>query len=364
MDRNGHDIICIGASAGGVEALSTVVRGLPGDLAAAVFVVVHFPSYATSVLPDILARRGRLPVAHAVDGEPIRPGRVYVAPPDRHLMLGAEGVRLPRGPRENGHRPAVDPLFRSAAQAFGGRVIGVVLSGNLDDGTAGLATVKRMRGLAVVQDPDTADYPGMPSSAAAHVEVDHVVPVEELAELLVRLVDVPAPREEPVSDRRVEFENAVSAMDPAAMNANERPGTPSGYSCPECHGVLWELHDGDVLRFRCRVGHAFGAETLMAKQGGSVEDALWTALQALRERAALSSRMATKMTDRGNRISAERFAEQAGDADRRARVIEDVLASGVMNPARSDGNGNGNGDGDGGVGGPDALPKEVVGRPR
>lgn len=358
MERNGHDIIVIGASAGGVEALSTVVRALPGDLAAAVFVVVHFPSYATSVLPDILARRGKLPVRHAVDGEPIEQGRVYVAPPDRHLLLGADGIRLARGPRENGHRPAVDPLFRSAAQAFGGRVIGVVLSGNLDDGTAGLAAVKRRRGLAVVQDPDTADYPGMPSSAAAHVEVDHVVPLEEVAELLVRLVDVPAPQEEPVTDRRMEFENAVSAMDPAAMDANERPGTPSGYSCPECHGVLWELDDSDVLRFRCRVGHAFGAETLMAEQGGHVEEALWTALLALRERAALSSRMATKMTERGNRISAGRFAEQAGDADRRARVIEEVLASVDMNPMRRDGNGGGNGND--GVGGPDALPGEVM----
>lgn len=254
----------------------------------------------------------------------------------------------------------MDPLFRSAAQAFAGRVIGVVLSGNLDDGTAGLAAVKQMRGLAVVQDPETADYPGMPASAAAHVEVDHVVPVEELTELLVRLVDVPAPQEEPVTDRRMEFENSVSAMDPAAMDANERPGTPSGYSCPECHRVLWALNDSDVLRFRCRVGHAFGAETLMAEQGGHVEAALWTALQALRERAALSSRMATKMTERGNRISAGHFAEQADDADRRAQVIEEVLTSAGLNPMRRNGSGNGDGDGNDRVGGQNALPGEVM----
>lgn len=349
---NGHDIIVIGASAGGVEALSALVGGLPAELAAAVFVVVHFPPYGTSVLPEILARRGRLPVRHARDGEPIDCGTVYVAPPDWHLLVARGEVRLRRGPRENGHRPAVDPLFRTAAQAYGGRVIGVVLSGNLDDGTAGMAAVKQVGGLAVVQDPATADYPGMPGSAAAHVAVDHVVPVDELAALLVRLVDVPAPREEPVADRRMEFENAVSAMDEAALAAHERPGTPSGFSCPECHGVLWELNDSTVLRFRCRVGHAYGAETLMAEQGGHVEAALWTALQALRERAALSARMATKMDERGNRISAARFAEQAGDADRRARVIEEVLTSGAMNPMREYG--------DGEAAGPDALPGEMM----
>ncbi len=183
----GHDIIVIGASAGGVEALTNLVSLLPGELPASLFIVLHVPPHGSSVLPRILGRKSQLPVVHASHGEPILPGRVYVAPPDHHLLIRRGVIHLSRGPRENGHRPALDPLFRSAAVAYGPRVVGVVLSGSLDDGTAGLEAIKQRGGLAMVQDPNEALYPGMPRSAVETVAVDHVAPISELAVLLDHL---------------------------------------------------------------------------------------------------------------------------------------------------------------------------------
>src|SRR5436190_7735727 len=184
-----RDIVVMGASAGGVETLAELVSGLPEEFPAAIFVVLHLLPTAHSVLPEILDRSGTLPAAAAVDDEDIDRGRIYVAPPDRHLLLGPGRVSLTRGPRENGHRPAVDPLFRSAARAYRQRVIAVVLSGSLDDGTAGLRLVKRMGGTTVAQDPDDALYPSMPASAIANNSVDCVAPLAEMAGLLSRLVD-------------------------------------------------------------------------------------------------------------------------------------------------------------------------------
>jgi two-component system chemotaxis response regulator CheB len=188
----GHDIIVMGASAGGVEALREIVRGLPADLSAAIFVVLHLPSDATSVLPDILKRAGRLPAFHPKDLDAIEPGRIYVAQPDCHLLIKRGQVRLVRGPKENSARPAIDPLFRTAARYYARRVIGVVLSGTLDDGTAGLLDIKLRGGIAVVQEPADAIYSGMPRSALENVEVDHCVPASEIASLLTRLVNEPA----------------------------------------------------------------------------------------------------------------------------------------------------------------------------
>ena len=186
-----HDIILVGASAGGLEALRTLLGNLPGNIAASIFVVLHIGG-RPSVLPKVLGAASSLSVAHAVDGAPIRMGHVHIAPPDRHLLIeqgnGGQGrIRLSRGPRENLTRPAVDPLFRSAAEAFGPRVIGVILSGALGDGTAGLIGIKKHGGIAIVQDPDEAQYPGMPKNALKHAAVDHCAPLADISDLLASL---------------------------------------------------------------------------------------------------------------------------------------------------------------------------------
>ncbi len=321
----GRDIIVIGGSAGAVEGLSQIVAGLPADLDAAVFVVVHFPAYSTSVLPRILTRAGRLRAVHPADGDLVEHRTIYVAPPDHHLLLEEGRVRLSRGPRENGHRPAVDPLFRSAARAYGARVTGVVITGTLDDGTAGLAAVRAQGGAALVQDPEDAMHPGMPTSALAFVGADRVLPLHQVAAALVELVHTPVPQQEASVPERLDTETGIAGMDPAALQSDDRPGTPAGYSCPECHGTLFEINEGAVQRFRCRVGHAYSVETLLAHQGDAVESALWTAMMALKERAVLSRKMAERLRGRGGERSAERFTQQANEADVRATVIQDLL---------------------------------------
>jgi two-component system chemotaxis response regulator CheB len=323
-----HDIVVVGASAGGVEALVDLARSLPADLPAAVFVVLHVPSTGTSALPDILSRHGPLPAAHVKDGEPIELGRIHVAPPDHQLLLRTGHVHLARGPRENGHRPAVDPLFRSAASQYATRVVAVVLSGALDDGTAGLLAVKARGGLAVVQELADALYPGMPSSAIEHVRVDHVLPAADMGPLLARLTLEPAgeaPRPAP-DDMHVEV--AVEGFSLAAMEG-EHPGTPSGFSCPDCNGVLWQIQDGQLQRFRCRVGHAWSPESLLTQQSEALEAALWIALRSLEERAALARRLAEPARRRGHSITATRFEEQAAEAQQAARLVRELLVDRV-----------------------------------
>lgn len=325
----GHNIIVVGASAGGVEAVSRIAAGLPPDFPAAIFVVVHIPPQATSVLPQIVGRAGPLPASHAVDGEPIRPGHIYIAPPDFHLLLERDRMRVVRGPRENRHRPAVDPMFRSAALYHGSRVIGVVLTGTLDDGTAGLAAVKQRGGIAVAQDPEDAVYPGMPSSAVERVDVDHVATLDDLPGLLLELARQPAPPcaagEPPPT---MEAETEIAEMDPSHMHASEHPGTPSAFACPECGGTLWEIDELDLIRFRCRVGHAFSADSLISAQADSIEAAFWVALRALEESGALAHRLAQRARRQGHTASARRFEEQEADVYHRAEVLRRFIVSG------------------------------------
>jgi len=319
-----HGIVVVGASAGGVEALIDLATALPGDLSAAVVVVLHLPATGTSALPEILRRHGPLPAAHVKDGEPIQPGRIYVAPPDHHVLLRTGHLRLSRGPRENGHRPAIDPLFRSAAREYATRVTGLVLSGALDDGTAGLLAIKSRGGVAVVQDPADALYPGMPTNALEHVQVDHVVAAASIGKLLVRLVaDLPEPSPDPApSDMRAEVEMEGFSLD--AIEGNH-PGRPSGFSCPDCNGVLWQIQDGGLERFRCRVGHAWSPKSLLTQQSEALEAALWVALRSLEERAALARRLAEPARQRGHSITATRFEEQADEAQEAARLVRDLL---------------------------------------
>ncbi len=325
----GHDIIVVGASAGGVEALMAVVRKLPMGLPAAVFIVLHIPADSSSLLPDILNRSGPLPASHPEDNEKIEHGHIYVAPPDHHLLVERGHVRIIRGPKENRHRPAVDPLFRSAAHVYGPRVVGAVLTGALDDGTAGLLAVKRRGGIAVVQDPRTALYPSMPHSALEHVEVDYTVPLAEIGGLLKRLAHEQAEEEGayPVSED-TEMETKLAAMDMNVLNSDNRAGTPSAFSCPDCGGVLWELHDGKLLRFRCRVGHAFSIDSIVAAQTEQIEEALWAALKTLEESASLSQRLMKKAHQNGQEWLARNFEEKLQDAEHHAAAIKQILMTG------------------------------------
>jgi two-component system, chemotaxis family, protein-glutamate methylesterase/glutaminase len=322
----GHDVIVVGASAGGVEALGQLVRGLPTGLDAAVFVVLHVSPHGTSVLPRILSRSGPLPAAHAADGEPIRPGRIYVAPPDYHMLLKNGHVKLAHGPSENSHRPAVDPLFRTAARRYGRRVVGVVLSGVLDDGTAGLLAIKERGGIAVVQHPEDALYSGMPENALNHVAVDHAVPAAALGPLLARLAAEPLPPDDgdPPS-HEMDMETDMAELELEALQDFDRPGQPSGFACPECGGALWELRDGELIRYRCRVGHAFSPDTLLAEQSDALEAALWSALRALEERAALAHRMAARADQRGHALIAEKFRVQVRECEAHAGLIRKII---------------------------------------
>jgi two-component system chemotaxis response regulator CheB len=334
----GHDIIVIGASAGGVEALLSLVRELPAELPASLFVVVHFPPDSNSVLPAILSRNGPLAATHAVHGERIETGRIYVAPPDRHLLIKKGHLHLSRGPRENATRPAVDPLFRTAAQAYGARVVGVVLSGTLDDGTVGLGMVRKRGGVAVAQDPGDASYPGMPASAIENVGVHHVLRAREIGPLLARLAAEPAQEDDvpvpPLTDEE-EYEIDIAEMDADAVLGPPPKGAPSGLTCPECRGSIWEMGEGESLHFRCRLGHSYSPETMFSQQTGAVEAAIWSAAQVLEERVQLARRLEERMARRGHQRIAARYREQAAEASRQAAVLRRVLAESDDRPVEA-----------------------------
>ncbi len=341
-----RDIVVIGASAGGVEALTTLVAHLPHDLPAALFVVVHISSEAPSSLAQILSRAGALPARTAQDKAPIEHGHIYVAPPDRHLLLTAEDVRVVSGPRENRHRPAIDPLFRSAALSFGRRVVGIVLSGALNDGTAGLLAIKRAGGIAMVQDPATAAFPGMPKSALTYVSVDWSLPLTALADKIVELVtgtvhegEGSVTMEEMDDEQKLEMrvETEIAGLNPRAVAQAPQYGKVSSYTCPDCHGPLWEIQDGPLLRFRCRVGHAFTAESMFEGQADNVEEALWMALNILEESEQLYTRLASGARERQHRWISEQFEQKLRTIKERSAVIRRLLVGDPLESMRSSG---------------------------
>ncbi|HKE44233.1 MAG TPA: chemotaxis protein CheB [Steroidobacteraceae bacterium] len=315
-----RDIIVVGASTGGIASLQELVSALPADLPAAMLIVLHLGANAPGMLPEILGRAGPLPAQVPEDKAAIEAGRIYVAPPDRHLLVERGRVRVVRGPKENRHRPAIDPLFRSAAWAYGPRVIGVVLSGELDDGTAGLWAIKTCGGIAVVQDPHGAISQGMPRNALAHTEIDHCVPLVEIAPLLVRLAD------EEVDGAVRAPETLKSEVDFASMKGDIRDmdalGTLSPYTCPTCRGALWELTDADLLRYRCHTGHAFSAESLVAEQSTAVEDALYSALRVVEEKATALRRIDETMPATAHQVTQHRIT----DLDATAKILRGLLA--------------------------------------
>ena len=332
---SGHDIIVVGASAGGVETLCQLVSSLPPDLPAAVFIVLHIPVHGKSMLPTILNRAiakrqgelSSLQARHPTDGEVIQPGQIYVAPSDQHLLIKDRCIHLARSARENSHRPAIDPLFRTAARSYGQRVVGVILSGLLDDGTAGLAVIKQCGGVAICQDPEEALYSGMPSSAIENVDVDYILKVGDIGETLTYLASQPVLESKAPVPQLLEMEADIANFDLDTMQKTNRPGKPSGFACPECNGVLWELQEGKLDRFRCRTGHAYSINTLLAEQADTLEVALWSALRALEEKAALTDRMAKRAQTNNQNISAQRFQTQAQDSQQSAVLVRQMLLS-------------------------------------
>jgi two-component system chemotaxis response regulator CheB len=315
-----RDLVVIGASAGGLEVLRRVVADLPADLPAAVCVVLHIAPQSPSALAPILQRAGRFPCRPATNGATLRNGEILVAPPDRHMVVEDGRVKLTLGPRENGHRPAVDPLFRSAAKAKGRRVVGVILSGTRDDGAAGLAVIKAGGGATVVQDPSDALYAGMPASALAHVAVDAVVPATLIGQTVAAIVkggDLPPgvdPRD-PLSEPVGEGEHVVTV-------------------CPECGGVLSERLEGGMTHWGCRVGHRYSPESLADAQAQGIEASLWAAIRALEDREALLKRLADQAHAREQQRSARAFRHTAETAGDHARAVRDALTQAAATTLR------------------------------
>jgi two-component system, chemotaxis family, protein-glutamate methylesterase/glutaminase len=314
-------VIGIAASAGGLEPLRQLVAELPGDLPAAICVVLHIPATGRSLLAPILDRSGALHAVVAADGMLLRPGVVYVAPADHHLLVRGGEILLSRGPKENGVRPAADPLFRTLARSWGAAAIGVVLSGALDDGSVGAAALAAAGATLVVQDPGDALVPSMPSSAMAAANPDHVVRGAAIAGLLDQLARTP------VAASREEVDMWLDP-DPAELDEPGRPeGPASGFTCPECSGALWEMRDGTLVRYQCRVGHTYSEDAMVEAQGTSVEATLWTALEVLEERGELMQRIAERMKDRPR--TERRFRSAAREAAERAALIRRALSIGI-----------------------------------
>lgn len=329
-----RDIVVIGASAGGVESLITFVRALPFDLPATILVVLHVPASGASALPRILERVGKLPVDIAAPQQGLQRGRIMIAPPDQHLVVFGNELRTSHGPRENGHRPAIDVLFRSAARACGPRVIAVIMSGSLDDGTAGAIAIKQRGGLVLAQDPAEAAYPGMPESVIKHVEVNEIATAAQLGAMVSELCRTPATR---LTDANgaglIAPETGMADLYDVAPITDEPTGPPAGFGCPACHGTLFKIEDGGLLRFRCRLGHAWSWHTLLLEQGEALENALWMALRTLEEKAALSMQLAERAAERGSVLSCKRFTEEAQGATASAALVRRLLENPTIDAA-------------------------------
>lgn len=314
-------VVAVGASAGGVEALKVMAAGLPSDLPYAVLVVLHMPATATSVLAGIIDRSGPLQAVTARDGSALTSGRIHVAVPGHHLLVRDHTVVLSEGPTENGHRPAINALFRSVALHYGPRAIGVLLSGVLDDGVLGLAAIRDRDGVAVVQHPGDALFPGMPLSAIGAGQVDHQSAAADIGQLLGRLADRPVEETDMEPDDRMELENRI-AMGRRFSTAfdGEELGDPSGYTCPDCSGSLMQVRAGS---YRCRVGHAWSSDALLVAQDDAVEGALWVALRSLQEKAKLSRKLAANV---GPGRMFDRYTAIADEAENASQVLSAKLA--------------------------------------
>jgi two-component system, chemotaxis family, protein-glutamate methylesterase/glutaminase len=328
------NVIVIGASTGGVSALFELAAGLPADINAVIGIVLHVGGNS-SLMPELLSARCALPAVHAADGDRLERGKIFVAPPDHHMMFTSEAVRLTRGPRENHARPAIDPLFRSVAIAWGPRAIGVVLTGALDDGTAGLAAIKDCGGVGIVQDPLTAVEPSMPASALANVAVDACLAVADIpAALMARVGKVPAAAPSAPPPRLL-LENRIFEGKQTMQQTLEDLAAVAKLStltCPECGGGLWELKDAKPLRYRCHTGHGFSARSLEKAQAELSEHAIWSSVRALREREMLLRRLAGVAEATGDTNQAEAGRLQADRVREQAEQLGKLLESAAPRP--------------------------------
>ncbi|WP_338665171.1 chemotaxis protein CheB [Pararoseomonas sp. SCSIO 73927] len=324
-----RDVVAIGGSYGSSAVLRRLLGGLPADFPAAVLIATHVPGNSPGYLAEALTGHSRLPVRQAVDGQPIQPGQVIVAAPDRHLLAVDGAVLLGTGPRENMARPAIDPLFRSVALAYGPRAIGLVLTGLLNDGASGLHAIKALGGTALVQHPLDAEADEMPRAALEAVEADAVGRAEDLAGMLVAVAGTPVlppglapgPTSGPTSgstsgptsglEPDLELEVAIAAGRRLGSDQLRRLANPAPLSCPHCHGVLSEMKGGGPLRYRCQIGHAFTAEAVIASQEAGVSDALRIAMRMMEERVELVTRMAKEARESGRSAVAELYEARA-----------------------------------------------------
>jgi two-component system chemotaxis response regulator CheB len=314
-----RNIIVVGTSAGGVHALCELARNLPSDVDASIFVVMHIGS--ETMLPEVLSHCGKLPAVVAEDRQQYQRGCIYCAPPHYHLSIKDHTTVLTRGPRENGHRPAVDVLFRSAARAHRSRVVGVVLSGGRDDGSAGLYAIKARGGVAIVQDPTEATTPNMPRNALNTVDVDFCLPVRHIADVLVQLTKGDVKNGVESSDGRISVESEASADRPTS----EPPGDQIPVACPECNGPLYEVKEDQLVNFECFVGHRFAPASLSEQHTEALERALWTAIRKLKERVVLHEQLVKRKRNKGEDELRKRFEESITAARKDIKLLREVL---------------------------------------
>lgn len=325
-----RNILAIGTSAGGVEALKFLARKFPHDFPASVLITIHLSSQFVSSLDKVLSQAGPLAAGFAIDGEPLGKSRIYIAPPERHLIVDANKLWLGMGPRENSARPAIDPMFRSAAVCCAARTIGVVLTGTLGDGASGLWVLKQCGGLTVVQDPSDASHPEMPKTALSRANPDHVSRLADLPALLARLVGQPAGEQRalpPGVKHEVDIARYGGSHFESVNNIRhmDKIGRRSIVACPDCGGVTWEFDEGDLVRYRCHAGHAYTAEVLSLALDENVRRALASALRSLEERTALARSLEKQAMDRGRMMLAELWAERAQEYEQEANVIRSSL---------------------------------------
>jgi two-component system, chemotaxis family, protein-glutamate methylesterase/glutaminase len=317
-----RDILAIGTSAGGFEALRFLAREFSRDFPASVLVTIHLSNQFRSELDAILTQGGSLPASFAVDGEKLERSHIYIAPTERHLIVESGYLRLGSGPRENNSRPALDPLFRSAALCCGPRTVGAVLTGTLGDGAAGLSALKQSGGITVVQDPSDAAFAEMPTTALLRSHPDHVVSLAGMPALFEKLMREPAGQLVPVASN-LQYEVSIASGRRGSMDEMDCIGHRSVLACPDCHGIMWEISEGELVRYRCHVGHAYSVMSLALDE--NLKQAFGSALRALDERVALARKLEAQASESGRTRIAESWAAKALEFEAEANIIRDSI---------------------------------------